>query len=186
LVVHFVCQYLISSSMKMKISEHASIALCFPMPVTELEGMGVFEMRGARLTNRQRIDNMLDLITDLAGYSSQGVPIIVEGKKDESALKALGIEGRIIRVRQNKKRLFELAEELAPYKAVIILTDFDHEGEELADELSKYLHSLGVQTLMRDKIRGVVSWASRQVEGLSRIDSLRENLNKRQFIIKSS
>jgi 5S rRNA maturation endonuclease (ribonuclease M5) len=136
--------------------------------------------------DKQKIDKILDLITDLADYSSKGVPILVEGKKDEAALKALGIRGKIIRVRQHRKRLFELAEELTSYKTVIILTDFDQEGEKLADELSRHLHSWGVKTIMRDKFRSTVSWASRQVEGLNRIEALRENLNNRQFIIKSS
>lgn len=143
-------------------------------------------MRGIRSMDKQKIDKILDLITDLADYSSKGVPILVEGKKDEAALKALGIRGKIIRVRQHRKRLFELAEELTSYKTVIILTDFDQEGEKLADELSRHLHSWGVKTIMRDKFRSTVSWASRQVEGLNRIEALRENLNNRQFIIKSS
>ena len=143
-------------------------------------------MRGTRSMDKRKMEKMLDLITDLADYSTRGVPILVEGKRDESALKGLGIEGRIIRVRQYRKRLFELAEELTFYKTVIILTDFDQEGEKLADELSKHLHSWGVQTILRERFRSTVSWASRQLEGLSRIGGLRENLNNRQFIIKSS
>jgi 5S rRNA maturation endonuclease (ribonuclease M5) len=134
----------------------------------------------------KKIDNILNLVTELTEYSSEGVPILVEGKKDELALKELGVGGRIIRVRQYGKRLFELVEELASYRAVIILTDFDQEGEKLADELSRRLHSLGVQTIMREKFRNAVSWICRQIEGLQKIDGLRENLNNRQFIINSS
>lgn len=143
-------------------------------------------MRGPRTIGMKKIDNILNLVTELTEYSSEGVPILVEGKKDELALKELGVGGRIIRVRQYGKRLFELVEELASYRAVIILTDFDQEGEKLADELSRRLHSLGVQTIMREKFRNAVSWICRQIEGLQKIDGLRENLNNRQFIINSS
>ena len=143
-------------------------------------------MRGVRSVSKQKIDGITDLVDELANYSSRGIPILVEGKKDELALKELGIRGRIIRVRQHSKRLFELVEELAPYTAVIVLTDFDQEGEKLADELSRRLSSLGVQTIMRDKFRNAVSWACRQIEGLYKIDGLRENLNNRRFILKAS
>jgi 5S rRNA maturation endonuclease (ribonuclease M5) len=143
-------------------------------------------MRGIRSVGNRKIEKILDLLDELADYSSKGVPILVEGKKDESALKELGVTGRIIRVRQRRKKLFELVEELTSYKTVIILTDFDQEGEKLAEELSRHLHSWGVQTTMRDKFRNAVSCASRQIEGLHIIEGLRENLNNKQFIVNSS
>jgi 5S rRNA maturation endonuclease (ribonuclease M5) len=141
-----------------------------------------------RMTSRDdyRIDKMADVITELSDLSSNGVPILVEGRRDEGALKELGVKGEIIRVRQYRKRLFELAEELSSYKNVVILTDFDREGEDLAKEIERQLHHWGVQTVMREKVRSAVSWATRQIEGLNKVKGMQEKLNNKQFIMNSS
>lgn len=133
-----------------------------------------------------RIERISDLIAELSDYSSEGIPILVEGMKDEQALRDLGVKGRIIRIRTQGKKTFELAEELASYKRVIVLTDFDQEGEEIAQEITCQLHMWGVQTIIRRKARDAISWATRQIEGLGRIKGLREKLNIKQFIINSA
>jgi len=141
-------------------------------------------MKGMR-HNDPKIERISDVIAELDDYSSEGVPILVEGTKDEQALRDLGIEGRIIKTRTQGKRMFELAEELASYERVIVLTDFDQEGEKLAEEITRQLHMWGVQTVMRKKVRDTISWATRQIEGLNRIKGLREKLNIKRFIVKS-
>jgi 5S rRNA maturation endonuclease (ribonuclease M5) len=133
-----------------------------------------------------KIERISDMLIELNEYSHQGIPILVEGKKDEQALKDLGVKGRIIKTKTQRKKISELAEGLAPYKSVIVLTDFDQEGEELAEEISRQLHVWGVQTIMRRKVRNVVSWATRQIEGLNKIKGLREKLNIKQFIVNSA
>jgi 5S rRNA maturation endonuclease (ribonuclease M5) len=143
-------------------------------------------MRGTASRNDYRIEKIADMITELSDHSSSGVPILVEGKRDENALKELGVRGRIIRIRQHRKRLFELTEELSKYKSVVILTDFDQEGEELSQAIRQQLHLWGVQTIMREKIRKAVSWATREIEGLNKVKGLQEKLNNKRFIINSS
>jgi 5S rRNA maturation endonuclease (ribonuclease M5) len=103
--------------------------------------------------------------------------------KDEQALRELGVEGRIIRTMTQRKKTFELAEELASYKTVIVLTDFDEEGEKLAQDITRHLHMWGVQTTGRRRARNAISWATRQIEGLSKVRGLREKLNNKQFIV---
>ncbi len=132
-----------------------------------------------------RMDKMIGVIMSIGELSSNGVPILVEGKRDEGALKELGVKGRIIRVKQYRKRLFELGEELSSFKTVIVLTDFDKEGEDLAEEIERQLHMWGVQTVMREKVRSAVSWATRQIEGLSKVKGVQEKLNNKQFIMNS-
>ena len=68
--------------------------------------------------------------------------VIVEGKKDEKALKALGINN-IIPI--NGKPLAELITVLGG-KDVVILTDFDREGKRIAARLMKLLHAYGINT----------------------------------------
>jgi 5S rRNA maturation endonuclease (ribonuclease M5) len=143
-------------------------------------------MRKRTSKDDHRIDRMVDVLTDISELSSNGVPVLVEGKRDEEALKELGVKGRIIRVRQYRKKLFELGEELSSYKSIIVLADFDKEGEDLAEEIDRQLHIWGVQTIMREKFRSAVSWATRQVEGLNKVKGMREKLNNKQFIMNSS
>jgi 5S rRNA maturation endonuclease (ribonuclease M5) len=130
-----------------------------------------------------KIEKISEVLTELRDYSLEGVPILVEGMKDEQALRELGVKGRIIKTMTQGKKTFELAEKLASYKSVIVLTDFDREGEELAQEITRHLHMWGVQTIIRRKARNAISWATRQIEGLSRIKGLREKLNIKQFIV---
>jgi 5S rRNA maturation endonuclease (ribonuclease M5) len=132
-----------------------------------------------------RIDRMVDVIADISELSSKGVPVLVEGKRDEQALKELGVKGRIIRVKQYRKKLFELGEELSSYKSIIILTDFDKEGENIAEEIERQLHMWGVQTIMREKVRSAVSWSTRQIEGLNKVKGMQEKLNNKQFLLNS-
>ncbi|WXG45789.1 MAG: toprim domain-containing protein [Candidatus Atabeyarchaeum deiterrae] len=140
-------------------------------------------MRKVRLSESDKIEKMSNIFMELFSFSSEGVPILVEGRKDEDALKELGVKGRIIRIRRQRKKLFELAEELSPYKKVVVLADFDKEGEALAREISRYLQLWGVQTIMRDKIRNAISWATREIEGVKKIGGLQEKLNNKQFIV---
>ncbi|HIQ50301.1 MAG TPA: toprim domain-containing protein [Nanoarchaeota archaeon] len=62
-------------------------------------------------------------------------PVIVEGKKDKAVLKKLGFKKIII---LNKKSLYESVCKYEEEK-IIILTDFDKKGEELAKKLELFL-----------------------------------------------
>lgn len=67
--------------------------------------------------------------------------IIVEGKKDYSALKTLGIKN-IIAI--NRKPLYKFIEEINR-KEVIILTDLDREGKKLYSILKHNLQKSGIK-----------------------------------------
>lgn len=75
--------------------------------------------------------------------ADSGKTIIVEGKKDERALRALGIED--IRT-LSKRPIFEVIETVvAESSRVVILTDFDKEGKKLYGLLSSGLQAHGVE-----------------------------------------
>ncbi len=68
-------------------------------------------------------------------------PIIVEGKKDKSALETFGIT----HVYTIDRPLFELVELISEkYKCVIILTDLDKAGKELYAKLASDFSKRGV------------------------------------------
>lgn len=74
--------------------------------------------------------------------------IIVEGKKDEAALRELGLK----RIMTLTKPLFEVVEDVArTEKAAVVLTDLDSKGKELYGTLSEGLRRNGV--LVDDSFR---------------------------------
>ncbi len=84
------------------------------------------------------------IVEELSSCVEQGMPILIEGKKDEEALNELGITGNIIKVSGSGLKLFEIAEIAANTSSkVIILTDFDKKGDILAKKLSEDIQSLG-------------------------------------------
>jgi 5S rRNA maturation endonuclease (ribonuclease M5) len=87
--------------------------------------------------------------------------VIVEGKKDAAALRAVGSQ-RIITL---NKPLYEVAESISE-KRVILLTDLDQEGKKIYSKLKKELDRHGV--VVDDTLRDLLFKTDlRQIEGLT-------------------
>lgn len=109
------------------------------------------------------------IVEELSFRTKHGTPILIEGKKDEEALRELGINGNIIRVSGSGLKLFEVAEmavESSP--EVIILTDFDKKGNILARKLSEDIQSLGSHPNLniRKKIMNITQRYIKDIESL--------------------
>jgi len=89
----------------------------------------------------ERLQKIQVVLDDLANRAEQGAVILVEGPRDKASLEALGIWGRIMMTSQ--KQLFNLAESLSRYKDIIILSDWDKRGEEVARNAELFLKSNG-------------------------------------------
>jgi len=87
----------------------------------------------------------LELIEkEIDDLNSEGLPVIVEGEKDERALRAVGFKGEVIRVNRGVS-IFNLCEEISKrYSKVILLLDWDTKGAELCDDLKRALKANGV------------------------------------------
>ncbi|MCS7132392.1 MAG: hypothetical protein N3F65_02570 [Nitrososphaeria archaeon] len=86
------------------------------------------------------LDEFSDIVGKLADESRHGIPIIVEGKRDEEALRRLGINGEIIlmkSIRGLRRRL-----ENRNLRRIILLLDLDNEGERLLKLLKKSLEGV--------------------------------------------
>ncbi|MEM1578412.1 MAG: hypothetical protein QXN34_05070 [Archaeoglobaceae archaeon] len=83
-------------------------------------------------------DEFLKAIEELKEKSREGWVIVVEGIKDEIALREIGIEGEIITF----SGFLSTAEKVKD-KNVIILTDYDSKGFEIEKGLLKILLSYG-------------------------------------------
>lgn len=109
------------------------------------------------------------IIEELKICVEEGMPILIEGKKDEKALRELGIDGNFIKVSGSGLKLFEIAEMAAQSSSkVIILTDFDKKGNELARRLSGDIQSLGSHPdlTIRRRIMGITRRYIKDIEGL--------------------
>ncbi len=90
--------------------------------------------------------------------------IVVEGKKDKSALEAFGIKHIIVL----RKPMYMIVEHIADSgKECVILTDLDREGKELYGKLAGSLKQFGVK--IDDRYREFLFKTSiRQIEGIFR------------------
>ena len=70
------------------------------------------------------------------------IPVIVEGKKDVSALRKIGLVGEIITL-HGGSGIYEFCEDIAErFHRVILLTDWDNKGEHLYKTISANLKGL--------------------------------------------
>ncbi len=99
---------------------------------------------------------------------NNNVPIIVEGKRDELALRKLGLKGKIIRLNSGNS-LIEFCESIGKnYKKVILFLDWDEKGNQLSNSLEKILTSNGVECeiTQRKNLYSLVGKSIRSVEEL--------------------
>src|SRR2546425_919791 len=108
------------------------------------------------------------IFEDLQEQSSAGVPIVVEGRRDEAALRRLGIKGTILCLKATGEPRFRFIERLDGAKRAIVLTDFDRKGAELGTWLYQELSHRGIfaDNQVWRKIRGLARTEVRSVEEL--------------------
>src|SRR5207247_6141232 len=83
------------------------------------------------------------ILDELRTQSEAGVPIIVEGRRDEAALRRLGVAGRGHCLKARGESRHEFFDRLNGAKKANVLTDFDREGKELEKWLYKELSQRG-------------------------------------------
>jgi 2,5-diamino-6-(ribosylamino)-4(3H)-pyrimidinone 5'-phosphate reductase len=88
----------------------------------------------------RKIEKIEKTLNKMAINSERGIPILVEGKKDKRSLRRLSIKGEIICIKSNRWNLQDLLSTMKSYDEIIVLTDFDREGEELAKSLENELN----------------------------------------------
>jgi 5S rRNA maturation endonuclease (ribonuclease M5) len=135
------------------------------------------DSRESRKKGTYDLEALEELISALKDASDRGAVIIVEGMRDEKALRALGIEGPVIMA--SRRPALDLAERAArSYSEVVILTDWDEKGDEIACNLKRHLRSAGARldVDIRGRLRCLVKKEIKDVESLSRyVEKMREN-----------
>ncbi|ASJ00195.1 toprim domain-containing protein [Thermococcus gorgonarius] len=110
--------------------------------------------------NYKRFLELIDKLREFEGA------IIVEGPRDEVALRNLGVRAEIIRL--SRLPLAEIALIASRYHEVMILTDFDKKGEELAKKLLWYLegYPCRVDAETRRELRKILKKDIKGIEDL--------------------
>jgi 5S rRNA maturation endonuclease (ribonuclease M5) len=129
------------------------------------------------LSAEERLEQLEKVIDDLEDASIQ-TPIIVEGKRDVLALKLLGITTNVVSMNKGVS-IFSLAESMSrKHRQVIVLTDWDRRGGQLARMLKDAFAANGVS--VNDSFRTHIVILSKKeikdIEGLPGfIERLRAN-----------
>jgi 5S rRNA maturation endonuclease (ribonuclease M5) len=81
---------------------------------------------------KEKQEKIQQVIAKLLEASAKSKPVVVEGKKDEEALRLLGVQGRILTVKTGGKSFLEAILEIEDlgFREVILLLDFDRRGKE--------------------------------------------------------
>ncbi len=94
--------------------------------------------------NLRKFEHVLETIEKLKDLSSE-IPVVVEGRRDKSALRRLGLKGEILKV-QTSSSVFEFCESVAAkHSEVILFTDLDSAGRKIGKTVKKYLTDKGVK-----------------------------------------
>jgi 5S rRNA maturation endonuclease (ribonuclease M5) len=115
----------------------------------------------------ERLEEIEAALVELSDRARSGAIILVEGRRDREALDQIGIRGEIIMTSQ--KQLFNLCEELARSGTdVVVLTDWDERGEEVAGQIRVYMEADGghPDLIIRETIKGLVRKEIKDVESL--------------------
>jgi 5S rRNA maturation endonuclease (ribonuclease M5) len=92
------------------------------------------------LNYKKKLENFIELIKELQ-TENLTKPILIEGEKDERALRALGFKGKIIRLHSGKS-ILNLCEGISKdHSEIILLTDWDKRGIRFYEKLRKLMKS---------------------------------------------
>ena len=120
---------------------------------------------------QEKEEKILQVLECLAEESAKGTPIIVEGKNDIEALRALGVEGKIISAKTGGKSILDVISEVekCTAKEVIILLDFDRRGKEWTKRLKQNLENAKtkINITFWSRLLALVGTEVKDVEGLA-------------------
>jgi 5S rRNA maturation endonuclease (ribonuclease M5) len=121
---------------------------------------------------KEKEEQILQVLEQLAEENRSGKPIIVEGQKDAETLRELGINGQIIFAKTGGKSLLDVVSEIevAGASEILMLLDFDRRGKELTERLKRHIEKAGVRANMYYwlKLSSLVGKEVKDVEGLAK------------------
>ena len=129
---------------------------------------------------QRKSEKLSKLLEKLRTEAAKGIPIVVEGQKDVSALHQLNIEGKIVSSKTSGKSFLDILTEIEQQKVreVILLLDFDRRGVEWTHRLKQHLEKTKIKPNLDfwNQLYGLVGRDLKDIEGLP---SYLETLKKR-------
>lgn len=114
----------------------------------------------------QRIERLKEVLEALYEINKR-IPIIVEGKRDVSALRRIGLVGDIIAL-HGGKGLYEFCDDISErFQKIILLIDWDEKGESLYKNLSSNLRGMWEEfSAFREIIKILCQKDIKDIEGI--------------------
>lgn len=131
---------------------------------------------------KEKYERIKQIITELAEESAQGIPIIVEGKKDVLALRYLNISGPVIAVKTGGKSFLQALTEIektAPEEAILLL-DFDRRGKQGTDQFKKDLEHVSIKPNLKFWL-SLYALVGRDIQSIESLESYIHKLEKKYF-----
>lgn len=120
----------------------------------------------------KQFEEIQTLLMDLKREAgSEATLIFVEGSKDIRSLEGFGIFKHVAQIQG--RNFDEMCDYATKFKKIIILTDFDNAGQELAKKLQQNLTSRGMNVDLNfyNKLKFYFKKVSKDIEGLYQIYS---------------
>ena len=129
---------------------------------------------------KEKEEKIRQIITKLVEESAKGKPIVVEGKKDEQALRILGVNGVIVTVKTGGKSFLHATTEIETLGAqeVILFLDFDRRGKEGTLRLQRDLERSKIRINVRFW-RELRALAGREMQCIESITSYLSTLQEK-------
>ena len=131
---------------------------------------------------KEKEEKILQVLEALAEESAKGKPIVVEGKKDVEALRALGVAGSVVKVKTGGKSFLDAVSEIETMGVpeVILFLDFDRRGKEGTKRLKHSLERAKIKPNVKfwRALSALVGKEIQCIESLTAyLDTLRAKVN---------
>ena len=127
------------------------------------------QRNGQICDNTERAAKLREVF-EILSEKNMHIPVIVEGRRDASALRELGLSGEILTLHSGQG-IYDFCEEIAErFSRVIILLDWDDKGEHLNKTLCRHLHGLWEEfSSFRELIKILCQKDIKDIEGIPKL-----------------
>jgi len=130
---------------------------------------------------KKRTEKILQLLDKLAAEAAKGIPVVVEGQRDVSALRQLNVEGNFISSKTSGKSFLDTLSEIErqSVRRVILLLDFDRRGVEWTHRLKQHLEKTKITPNLTfwNGLYALVGRDLKDIEGLpAYLDTLKKSI----------
>ncbi len=132
---------------------------------------------------QEKEEKLTETLSRLAEESAKGTPILVEGKKDVDALRALGIKGPVVTVKTGGKSFLDVVFGLEKSNAsrIILLLDFDRRGKQGTNRLRQSIEHAGIEVNLEFWL-ALLSSVGKEVQCIEGLNAYLGNLKNRTTV----